>query len=407
MNSKILLIWIVVFLTFGFIQAQPERKTMQFGGFEREYLVYTPNNSQHNKASGMIVCLHGFGRTMSDFFEGYNISHVADSLNLIIAAPQAIEEKDPLVKLQADLINSITNERISLNSVWGCGLSIKVSLLGMQLLNEELNKDVDDVGFINKIIDNVLDEFSLTSHNVFILGTSMGGYMSYQYALINGERLSGLLSIAGSMGLAVKGMDYNIKIPICDFHSVTDEVVPYTGSMTQYLGLVSLAKDKKEVLDYWSKTNETGNPVTEQVQNYVSTNDITVEKIIYPNPVNEVIHYKANGASHGYFFRKENGDCMDFIEEISKFIESHLSDSHTAIPDVIADKVSFYPNPVRDNIYLDTKNCEVSIFEITGRKIYYQQLSAGQVDLSFLKPGIYIISIKSGDTLKFNKLIKQ
>jgi len=234
MNRKYLLFFLAISLTSGFIQANPVLKTMQFGGYDREYLVYTPQNLKREKADGLIVCLHGFTRTMNDFFEIYDIKHLSDSLNFIFAAPQALPEQNSSVNLQVALINLFTNDQLSLNSVWGCGLSVKASIFGVALVNEELNRDIDDVGFINEIIDNVLDEYSLPSANVFILGTSMGGYMSYNYALRNGERLSGLISIAGSMGLAVKDMDYKNKMPVCDFHSETDEVVPYSGSIERY-----------------------------------------------------------------------------------------------------------------------------------------------------------------------------
>ena len=408
MTRKILIIYIAVIFTSGFIWANPVRKTIQIDGYEREYLVYTPQNPKEGKAGGMIICLHGFGRTMDDFFEEYNVATVADSLNLIMVAPQALPEQNFSVNLQAALINMFTGNRISLNSVWGCGLNVRVFsiLLGTTLINEELNRDIDDVDFINKLIDNVLCDYLLPADNLFILGTSMGGYMAYQFALKKGERLSGLISIAGSIGLAVKGMDYTIKTPVCDFHSLTDDVVPYSGSIEQFSGIVSLAMDKSDVIKYWAETNLTGTPVTEQVQFYPSANGITVEKITYPDPKNEVIHYKMNGASHSYFFRKENGDCMDYLEEITRFIDSHISGTFNQIPDIMAYKTFFYPNPVQDIIYFDTMNGIVSIFDITGKKIFSQPFLSWQTDLSFLKPGIYIIKVQSENTVKTGQLIK-
>lgn len=409
MIRKCLLISIAWFIAAGVILANPVRKTIQIGGFEREYLLYTPQHPLLEKADGVIVCLHGFGRTMNDFFNEYNVSTVADSLNLIIAAPQALPEQNPSVNLAAEAINSFTNNRISLNSVWGCGLSVRAysKLLGINLLNEELNRDVDDVNFINTMIDDILSDYSLSSENLFILGTSMGGYMAYQFALKKGEQLSGLISIAGSMGLTIKGMDYATKVPVCDFHSVTDEVVPYSGSQDQYLFTISLAMAKSDVIKYWAETNTTGAPVVEPVHYYPSTNGITVDKITYPELVNEVIHYKINGASHGYFFRKENGDCMDHLEEIARFIRRHFSGTSTQIPDMTAQKLFFYPNPVQNNIYFEARNGIVSIYEITGRKIFCQSFSSGQIDLSFLKQGIYIIQVQSENAIRVNQFIKR
>lgn len=404
MTGKVLIICIAVFFIPCFIWANPVRKTIQVGGFKREYLVYNPDHPKQEKAGGIIVCLHGFTRTMNDFFETYNVSSVADSLNLIMVAPQALPEQDPLVNLKASLINSFTNDQLSLNSVWGCGLRVKVLIPpGITLLNEELNEFVDDADFINNVIDNTLLDYNLPSENVFILGTSMGGYMAYQFALKSGNRLSGLISIAGSMGLSIKGMDSATKLPVCDFHSITDEVVPYSGIMEQ---VVYLAMNKTEVIKFWTEINETGMPTTEQMQKYPSTNGISVEKITYDSD-NEVIHYKMNGASHGYFFKKENGDCMDYIEEIEQFIGSHLSGGFNHIPDITAQKSFLYPNPTNNELRVTGYELQAKsygIFNITGQMVMQGKLQreTTTVNVSALTNGVYFLKL-SNEVMKFVK----
>jgi len=404
----------MMLITTVFTWANPVRKTIQVDGREREYLVYTPTNALADKPVGMMVCLHGFARSMNDFFGEYNISSIADALNMLIIAPQALSEQNQRVNNEAALISTVTNNNLSLHSVWGCGLRIRVtlSLLGTSLLNEELNKEVDDVNFIDQIIDEVLIDYSLPAENIFMLGTSMGGFMTYQYVLKKGERLSGMIAIAGSMGLSIEGLDNTTKIPVCDFHSLTDEVVPYSGSYQQYVSIfslanISLAMPKTEVINYWTETNATENPVTEQIQYYPSTNDITVEKITYPHPVNEVIHYKINGAPHSYFFKKENGDCMDHVEEITRFIQSHLSGITHNIPVTTEQKLTFYPNPVIDKVYFNTLNGVFTIYDLAGRSLYSQSFSNGQADLSNLKPGIYMIRLQAGNKIHTGKLIKR
>jgi len=405
--KKFILIIGILLSAIGFISANPTLKTVLTGGFERQYMVYMPQNPQEERPAGMIVCLHGFGRTMYDFFNEYNVSAVADSLNLIIASPQALPEQNPTVIAEANLINSLTNSPLSLQSVWGCGLSVKASLPGILNLNEELNRNVDDVSFINQMIDSVLYDYSLPSENIFMLGTSMGGYMTYQYALEKGDRLSGIISVAGSMGLSVKGMNYATKLPVCDFHSLSDEVVPYYGSYNQSLATITLGMNLQDVINYWVKTNGAGMPVTEPVQNYTSTNKLTVDKITYPDPVYEVIHYRIDGAPHNYFFRKENGDCMDYPEEISRFIKAHLSKTFNQIPDITAQKIFFYPNPVQDIVHFNISAGIISGYDIAGRKLFSQSFESGQADLSFLKQGVYIIRIQSGNTIQSGRLIKQ
>jgi len=390
--------------------ANPVKKTMEVGGFEREYLVYTPSNPAAEKAVGIIVCLHGFGRTMEDFFDGYDITSIADSLNMMIISPQALEEQDPEVWKIAGYIDN----KLSLHSVWGCGLNVRAvtTLLNFEILNEELNKEVDDVLFIDQIIDEVMSAYEVDDENLFVLGTSMGGYMTYQYALRSSKRLSGIISIAGSMGTKIKGIDNRPKAPVCDFHSITDEVVPYTGSYELSLPIflkakITLAMPKEEVINYWRETNSTGEPITEQIEYYPSTTGIAVTKITYPNPENEVIHYKTDGAPHSYFFSKENGDCMDHVEEIARFIQSHTIDNPAHNPIMPTQKAFFYPNPVADIIHTNVTNGTVTVYEITGKGIYSNSFTNSQVDLSFLKSGIYFIRVQSGNTMQTGKLIKK
>jgi len=397
----------ILLITTVSAMANPVRKTIQVDGFEREYLIYIPSHPFSDKPDGMMVCLHGFGRTMNDFFGEYNISSIADALNLIIVTPQALPEQDSRVIIAASILGTVTDNQISLHSVWGCGLRVCVTelLFGMVWLDEELNKEVDDVNFIDLMIDEVLSDYSLPAKNIFMLGTSMGGYMTYQYALKKGERLSGIVSIAGSMGLEIKGMDNARKIPVCDFHSLTDEVVPYTGSYEQYAANIALAKPMTEVINYWRETNATGDPVTEQIRYYPSTNGITVEKITYPDPDNEVIHYRMNGAPHSYFFRKENGDCMDHVEEISRFILSHHTETTPNTPVGATHNLTFYPNPVDTKIYFTTPNGIFTIYDMAGRALLTRTFMNGQADLSLLKSGIYFIRIQTGNTIRVDKLI--
>jgi poly(3-hydroxybutyrate) depolymerase len=394
--------------TAGLTAANPVRKTMQAGDFDREYLVYTPENTR-SRPEGLIVCLHGFNGSMENFFDDYPIYKIADSLNFLIVAPQALPEQNESLITKAATIGLFTGNNLFLQAVWGCGLKVKAVMQfgNIVLLDDELNGSVDDVEFIRLMIRQTLEEFALESENIFLVGTSMGGYMAYQFALKQPVKLAGIVSIVGSMGLNIRGMGEGMKVPVCDFHSVTDEVVPYTGSMENSGATVYLARPKQEVIDYWAQTNGAGTPVTEDVRYYPSTNGITVEKITFPHPEYEVMHYRMNGSNHGYFFRKEAGDCMDYVEEITKFITSHASLRPEGIESVPEQKPAVYPNPAYDVIRFGVMNGDVSIYDFTGREILSASFSAGQLDISSLKPGMYILSIRSDGTVRTAKLIKR
>ena len=403
-------IFISILLLFplwnGFSE-NPAKKTINFGGYEREYLLYLPETAQ-SKFDGLIIGLHGYNSSMYTFFEDITLTKIADSLNYILVAPQALPEKSQDVIDNAGLLESLTGQKFSLDAVWGCGLRVTVTanLLGVNItwLDKELNKTIDDSGFLDYLIDNTLSEYPIDSKNLFLIGTSMGGYMSYQYTLLYGSRLAGMVSIVGTMGTAIKGLENQVQIPICDFHSLTDEVVPYTGSYNLSGFLVTLGKDKNEVINYWRSKNETG---AATVEDFPISNGIKVKKFTYPHPEHEVIHYQMDGSGHSYVFSKENGDSMDYVEEVLKFLDAHTTKDNTGINIPRGQNLYFYPNPVKDKIYFAVEAGVFSMYDLTGKLLLSQSFQAYQANVPGLRRGMYLIRIQSGGQTLTAKLVKE
>ncbi|MDR2468944.1 MAG: T9SS type A sorting domain-containing protein [Tannerella sp.] len=417
-GRRFLLSWVFLLLPVILTAANPEKKTMRSGGLEREYLIYTPPHVS-GKPEGLLICLHGFNGSMQDFFDNYALFKVADSLHYLIVAPQALPEQDPrLINLAKALDPLLGNKILSgwglhLDAAWGCGLRVKAvsKWLGITLLDEELNRPVDDVAFIRQLIERTTAEYALSPvDNIFLIGTSMGGYMCYQYALKQPVKPAGIISLVGSMGLNIRGMGEGMKTPLCDFHSITDEVVPYAGSFDSDGITISLAQPKADVISYWVKTNGAGAPVTETVARYPSVNGITVEKITYPHPAYEVVHYRMNGAGHSYFFRRENGDCMDYLEEATAFILAHARSGTNALQTVTTQEVWTFPNPATQTLYFTTPlSGRATIFDRTGKAIRtHVLLDAEQMDISTLPSGLYILRVRTdGGVLRTAKFLKR
>jgi hypothetical protein len=71
--------------------------------------------------------------------------------------------------------------------------------------------------------------------------------------------------------------------------------------------------------------------------------------------------------------------------------------------------LSFYPNPVSNGkIYITSKLAlekEITIFDVLGKKVFQAILSAKELNIGSLSPGIYIIKIKEGEASTTRKLI--
>ncbi|OYQ37853.1 secretion protein [Flavobacterium cyanobacteriorum] len=73
------------------------------------------------------------------------------------------------------------------------------------------------------------------------------------------------------------------------------------------------------------------------------------------------------------------------------------------------DGLTIYPNPVSTGrIYITSKsslNKEVEIYDVLGKKILAATISAKELNISALTPGVYIIKVKEGEATATRKLI--
>lgn len=80
------------------------------------------------------------------------------------------------------------------------------------------------------------------------------------------------------------------------------------------------------------------------------------------------------------------------------------------VNDMNVDKISIYPNPVKDVLNVQGKsleNANIEIHHLTGALVYKSKLSGNNVNVSNLGKGVYVISIDSNGKKSSFKFIKQ
>ena len=74
-----------------------------------------------------------------------------------------------------------------------------------------------------------------------------------------------------------------------------------------------------------------------------------------------------------------------------------------------SEQITFYPNPVTDGkIYISGKQTltkEVTIFDVLGKIVIQNTITSKELNISSLKPGIYMIKIKEAENTVTRKLI--
>lgn len=89
---------------------------------------------------------------------------------------------------------------------------------------------VDDVGFIDAVIDDVGREFTIDMERIYVVGASNGAFMTYRLMCELGWRFAAAGVVMGTMPVDVCEACMPAKaIPLMMIHGTADPVVPFLG----------------------------------------------------------------------------------------------------------------------------------------------------------------------------------
>ena len=381
----------------------PRTVTVNYGGRQRTYLLYLPDNyTSTMSADGIIVSCHGFGGLASNALARFQSIANNSSVNMICIAPQALPEEDAGIQSKSSMLGNA----FSLDACWGQVLHAKVSLIG---LDNTFNDNIDDISFIRHIIQTTAARYNANQNNVFIGGISMGGYMAYAYAMRYGNELAGIINYSGNMGYHLDTLHVvgsQIETAILDFHSKTDATVFYEGEGT-YSGLVSMKNGfpKLKVLDFYARKNGIAVPL--QITDLgTNSSGVSVKKYYYDHAKYDITHYQLDGenATHSYVLTSP----VNHSTEVRNFILQHKTDnSMTKLKEKERKSVSIYPAVVKNELNISglITSQQVRIYSLTGIQVATAFLRAEHlqsISVEHLADGIYFLRTKE-ETLKFVK----
>lgn len=340
-------------------QAQWVNKTMSFGGVSRSYRMYvSPNYNAQNPAS-VVMTLHGLGDNMTNF-STLGFQYIADTANIIVLVPQAVT--DPYA-----------------GTAWNSGAGFSAYYP---------NSSVNDIGFLNALVDTTMAHYAVNPQQVYLCGFSMGGFMTQRMALQSNGKFAAFASMSGTVGSAITNFTPNRTVPVAHFHGTADGTVAYTGN--QY------GMDVPVMIDHWVTNNACGStPDTTHFPDLVPGDSVTVDLYTYTGavPDAEVRLYVMIGFDHNVLYQPAN-DITE-IMEIWLFFRSHrwlnagVCDNTSNEP-----SLQFFPNPATDYITLSTAEAGlVTLYGSTGQKVrsIIMNASTDIIDLRGLSAGLYIL----------------
>ncbi len=84
-------------------------------------------------------------------------------------------------------------------------------------------------------------------------------------------------------------------------------------------------------------------------------------------------------------------------------------DDVVSVNDKNSNSLRIYPNPAKNylNISTDQPGSEINIFDITGKQKFHMTMNSSRetIHTSFLPPGVYIVSVRSGNGVQTGKLM--
>jgi polyhydroxybutyrate depolymerase len=180
---------------------------LEHDGRRRTALVHVPPAALGTARLPLLLAMHGGGtdaRTMADFC---GLSEKADAAGFFVVYPDGTGRQDGLYTWNAGNC---------------CGYALRYG--------------VDDVAFIDRLLDRLDNELAIDRQRIFATGMSNGAMLAYRLADELSQRFAAIAPVAGPMGSAE--CHPRRPVSVIHFHGTGDDFAPYQGGK----GLKSLSK---------------------------------------------------------------------------------------------------------------------------------------------------------------------
>ncbi len=343
---------------------------------ERHFVYYIPANYTPSAPVSVVVGLHGLGGTMQDIADLTDMSAVADTANIILISPQALD---------------FSYLGYDLGTAWNTGMT--VNLLGQTIA---INPDVNDVLFIQKLVDSVRNHYAVADHQVFVTGISMGGFMTQRLAAEASDYFDAAASVSGTYALGLPAANPSKVIPIMHIHGTADSVVSYDGSFVP-LG-VPVGTSADSLVQMWVGLSHSSSVPAVDAWDTAAGPGLKVTEYRYHNATDTeaVLFYKISNGEHTWYDNSNTGNYLNYSTEIWNFFSRHKGGTATGVPDIAtAFGARLYPNPVHDRMHISFTQDKVNyeIMDITGKRLKNGTLThhSGTIALTSFARGTYLI----------------
>jgi polyhydroxybutyrate depolymerase len=386
-------------------------KQITVGSFVRDYRLYVPPVYDGFYPVPLVINLHGKTSSASQHDAMCKMNLIADTANFILIHP-----------------NGYPNSK-NVREWW-----TTTSPTG-----------IDDIAFIDALINDVVSQYNIDLNRVYIVGFSNGAFMTYTLASQLSHRIAAICANAGGMTFPLLNALGTVHpMPLLNMHGTADPLVPFTGT-AQYPSADSLVKRFAS----FNGCNMT--PTTTAIPNTNLTDNSTADRKVYSGGLlgSTVEFITIYGGQHSWPGTNTNVrgvTCRDFnagveawkffsrfsldqfgggflapinnnslVEGISN--ETKTNSSLTRLSKLESISLNAYPNPCNNELKINIpRNIninmnEVSVYNVYGVKMPIFVFSIEDEELNIVTTswpdGIYYMKISSKNLIGHQKIVKK
>jgi len=203
-------------------------RSLRVGDRERKYRVYIPKSYDGRKATPVVLVFHGGGGDPDGMMKLCGMNFKAEQAGFMAVYPFGT--------------GRFGDRLLSFNGGECCGYA--------------LENNVDDVGFVRALLNDLATVASVDADRVFATGLSNGGIMSHYLASELSDRIASIASVGGP--LMLEQPRNSRAVPVMQFHGTKDEFAPFEGGFGKgFLGRNGITKFRsvEHTMQSWARAN--------------------------------------------------------------------------------------------------------------------------------------------------------
>lgn len=251
--------------------------TLGHDGRARSYVVHVPASAATVAAPPVVLAFHGGGGNAVQFQGSAGLDAVSDREGFIAVYPDG-------------------TGAIAGSHTWNAG---------PRCCGSARDQDVDDVGFVRALVDDLSERTPIDVTRVFATGHSNGGGMSYRLAHDAADLIAAAVPVGGAAMGPVPAS--SAPVAVLHIHSVDDPRALYDGGLGPPFPLTNHRTDHRsvpEVLDERAQINRcSGTPqIAETIPAVATGRDAghSAERLVWPGCDQRLEHWRLDGPGHGW-----------------------------------------------------------------------------------------------------------